>query len=151
MTFESAKLLATSTSAVEWYKSHAHTSFLSEVIQILICANSTWTRYSYASSQTSTDWIFLCTVSSWVCSEPHLCWSEARPLSLSAISESLTARSFSFDWSCFDLALNFAFSVAICASFAAIAVLISASLKVTILSFSSYNNDDLHCTCWKYM
>ena len=33
--FESAKLLATSTSAVEWYKSHAHILFLSEVIQIL--------------------------------------------------------------------------------------------------------------------
>ena len=33
---EDAKLLAASTSAVEWYKSHAHTSFLSKVIQILI-------------------------------------------------------------------------------------------------------------------
>ena len=39
--FEDAKLLATSTSAVEWYKSRAHTSFLSEVIQIFICTNST--------------------------------------------------------------------------------------------------------------
>ena len=33
--FENTKLLAASTSAVEWYKSRAHTSFLSEVIQIL--------------------------------------------------------------------------------------------------------------------
>ena len=33
---EGAKLLSTSTSAVEWYKSHAHTSFLSEVI-IIMC------------------------------------------------------------------------------------------------------------------
>ena len=32
MTFESAKLLAALTSAVEWYKSRAHISFLSEVI-----------------------------------------------------------------------------------------------------------------------
>ena len=40
-TFEGAKLLATSASGVEWCKSHAHSSFLSEVIQILICANST--------------------------------------------------------------------------------------------------------------
>ena len=40
-TFEGAKLLATLTSAVEWYKSHTHTSFLSEVIQILICGNLT--------------------------------------------------------------------------------------------------------------
>ena len=45
-TFESAKLLATSTSAVEWYKSRGHISFLSKVIQIFICVNSTWTRYS---------------------------------------------------------------------------------------------------------
>ena len=45
ITFESAKLLAASTRAVEWYKSHAHTSFLSEVIQIFICANWTWLRY----------------------------------------------------------------------------------------------------------
>ena len=34
--FQGAKLLATSTSAVEWYKSCAHTSFLSKTIQILI-------------------------------------------------------------------------------------------------------------------
>ena len=40
-TIEGAKLLTTSTSAVEWYKSRAYTSFLSEVIQIFICANST--------------------------------------------------------------------------------------------------------------
>ena len=33
-TFEGTKLLATSTSAVEWYKSHAHISFLSEVIKL---------------------------------------------------------------------------------------------------------------------
>ena len=46
MTFESAKLLAASTSTVEWYKSRAHISFLSEVIQILMWANSTLTRYS---------------------------------------------------------------------------------------------------------
>ena len=32
MTFEGAKLLAASTRAVEWYKSHAHILFLSEVI-----------------------------------------------------------------------------------------------------------------------
>ena len=34
ITFKSAKLslLAASTSAVEWYKSHAHTSFLSEFL-----------------------------------------------------------------------------------------------------------------------
>ena len=32
--FEGAKLLAASMSAVEWYKSCAHTSFLSEVIFI---------------------------------------------------------------------------------------------------------------------
>ena len=36
MTFEDTKLLAASTSAVEWYKSCAHISFLSEVIQIFI-------------------------------------------------------------------------------------------------------------------
>ena len=35
LTFEGAELLAASTSAVECYKSHAHTSSLSEVIQIL--------------------------------------------------------------------------------------------------------------------
>ena len=35
MTLESAKLLAASTRSVEWYKPYAHTSFLSEVIQIL--------------------------------------------------------------------------------------------------------------------
>ena len=35
-TFECAKLLTASTSAVEWYKSRAQTSILSEVIQILI-------------------------------------------------------------------------------------------------------------------
>ena len=35
-TFEDAKLLAASTSAVEWYKSCAHTSFLSKVI-IIMC------------------------------------------------------------------------------------------------------------------
>ena len=46
MTFESAKLLATSTRAVEWYKSRAHISFLSKVIQILMRANSTCMRYS---------------------------------------------------------------------------------------------------------
>ena len=45
MMFESAKLLATSTRALEWYKSCAHISFLSKVIQILIWANSMWTRY----------------------------------------------------------------------------------------------------------
>ena len=33
---EGAKLLAASTSAVEWYKSHAHTLFQSQVIQIFI-------------------------------------------------------------------------------------------------------------------
>ena len=33
-TFESAKLLATSTRAVEWYKSRAHISFLPEVIYV---------------------------------------------------------------------------------------------------------------------
>ena len=36
MMFEGTKLLAASTSVVEWYKSHVHTSFLSEVIQIVI-------------------------------------------------------------------------------------------------------------------
>ena len=30
------RLLVASTSVVEWYKFHAHTSFLSQVIQILI-------------------------------------------------------------------------------------------------------------------
>ena len=40
MMFESAKLLAASMSSVEWYKFHAHISFLSEVIQILMWANS---------------------------------------------------------------------------------------------------------------
>ena len=39
--------LAASTSAVEWYKSHAHVSFLSEVVQILMYADSKWTRYSW--------------------------------------------------------------------------------------------------------
>ena len=34
MMFESAKLLAASMSAVEWYKSRAHISFLSEVIHM---------------------------------------------------------------------------------------------------------------------
>ena len=34
--FKGTKLLAASTSAVEWYKSHVHTSFLSEVIKILM-------------------------------------------------------------------------------------------------------------------
>ena len=41
MTFENTKLLAASRSAVEWYKSCGHISFLSEVIQILMWANST--------------------------------------------------------------------------------------------------------------
>ena len=41
-TFKGAKLLTASMSAVEWCKSRAHISFLSEVIQI---ANSTWMRY----------------------------------------------------------------------------------------------------------
>ena len=35
ITFEGAKLLATSTSTLEWHKSHAHISFLSKVIQII--------------------------------------------------------------------------------------------------------------------
>ena len=34
--FVDAKLLAVSKSAVEWYKSHAHNSFLSEVIQYYV-------------------------------------------------------------------------------------------------------------------
>ena len=50
ITFEDAKLLTASTSAIEWYKSRAHTSFLSEVIQILICTNSTWTRYRHVNT-----------------------------------------------------------------------------------------------------
>ena len=33
--FEGTKLLATSTSAVEWYKFHAHILFLSEVFKFL--------------------------------------------------------------------------------------------------------------------
>ena len=36
MTFESTKLVAASVRTVEWHKFHAHTSFLSEVIQILM-------------------------------------------------------------------------------------------------------------------
>ena len=40
ITFEGAKLLAASMSAAGLYKSRAHTSFLSEVIQMFICANS---------------------------------------------------------------------------------------------------------------
>ena len=102
-------------------------------------------KSSYLRSQTSRD-LILCTVSNWVFSEPHLCWSEAKPLFLSAISESLTARSSSLDCSCFDLALSFAFSEAICASFAAISAsfaaicaAISASLEVAVSIFSSYN------------
>ena len=47
MMFKGTKCFAASTSAVEWYKSRAHISFLSEVIQILMCANSTWTTYSW--------------------------------------------------------------------------------------------------------
>ena len=45
ITFESTKLLATSTSAVEWYKSFAHTSFLSKIL-IIMCQlnmNEVWT------------------------------------------------------------------------------------------------------------
>ena len=94
------------------------------------CGDGRWLGFelqyhesSYLSSQTSRDRISLCTVSNWVCSEPHLCWSEARPLFLSAISESLTARSSSLD---FDLALSLA---------------ISASLVVTMLLFSFYKNN----------
>ena len=34
MTLESTKSLAASTSAVEWYKSHAHISFVSKVIYV---------------------------------------------------------------------------------------------------------------------
>ena len=39
MMFEGAKLLATSMSAVVWYKSRAHISFPSEVIQIMCQLN----------------------------------------------------------------------------------------------------------------
>ena len=50
MTFESAKLLAASTRAVEWYKSCAHISFLSEVIQI----------NSYVSQLNTVEWYKSC-------------------------------------------------------------------------------------------
>ena len=45
-TFESTKLLATSTSAIEWYKSRAHILFLSKDLLKHVCANSMWMRYS---------------------------------------------------------------------------------------------------------
>ena len=40
MTLEGAKLLTTSTSSVEWYKSHGHTLFLSKVIFICVLSGS---------------------------------------------------------------------------------------------------------------
>ena len=52
--------------------------------------------YPHCQSLTSRDWFLLCTISSWVCNEPHLCWSETRPPSFSASSESLAAMTFSF-------------------------------------------------------
>ena len=39
-----AIFLAASTSAVDWYKSRPHISFLSKVISVFVAANSMWTK-----------------------------------------------------------------------------------------------------------
>ena len=47
------KLSTALISAAQWCKSHAHISFLSKVIELFICGNSTWTKNRQHSSSTS--------------------------------------------------------------------------------------------------
>ena len=91
-------------------------------------------------------WIFLSTVSSWVCSELHLYWSEVSPLFLLAISESLTAMSFSWEKSRFDLVLNFTF-LDLAVNFAfSIAILLIFCFNFCILGRSNF----FYCTSFHH-